>query len=118
VTLNVRTIACIPQHLTGDDLPARLEVRGEIYFPVKAFEDLNARLVAAGERPFANPRNAASGSLRQKDPKATAGRPLEMVVHGIGVRDGFAPATQSEAYQALKGWGLPTRPAGAASSPR
>ena len=107
VTLNVRTIACIPERLVGDDVPPLLEVRGEIYFPVKAFAELNAKLVSAGDRPFANPRNAASGSLRQKDPRITAGRPLQMVVHGVGAREGFAPATQSEAYTSLKRWGLP-----------
>ncbi|MBN1172403.1 MAG: NAD-dependent DNA ligase LigA [Micromonosporaceae bacterium] len=108
VTLNVRTISGVPERLTGDDVPAFLEVRGEIFFPVPEFAELNARLVAAGERPFANPRNAASGSLRQKDPRVTAGRPLRMVVHGIGACEGFSPATQSEAYTALAAWGLPT----------
>ncbi|GAA1813431.1 NAD-dependent DNA ligase LigA [Planosporangium flavigriseum] len=108
VTLNVRTIDDVPERLQGDDLPELLEVRGEIYFPIEAFADLNAALVAAGDKPFANPRNAASGSLRQKDPRITAGRPLRMVVHGIGVRRGFDPKTQSEAYESLKAWGLPT----------
>ncbi len=108
VTLNVRTIDQVPERLAGDDRPELLEVRGEIYFPIQAFADLNAALVAAGERPFANPRNAASGSLRQKDPRITAGRPLRMVVHGIGARRGFDPKSQSEAYESLKAWGLPT----------
>lgn len=108
VTRNVRTIHGVPECLTGEDVPELLEVRGEIYFPVEAFAELNARLVAAGDRPFANPRNAASGSLRQKDPRVTAGRPLRMVVHGVGAREGFAPASQSEAYRALRDWGLPT----------
>jgi DNA ligase (NAD+) len=108
VTLNVRTIDQVPERLAGNDAPDLLEVRGEIYFPIQAFADLNAALVAAGERPFANPRNAASGSLRQKDPRITAGRPLRMVVHGFGARRGFDPRSQSEAYETLKAWGLPT----------
>ncbi len=110
VTANVVTIQDVPKTLHGDDLPAMVEVRGEIYFPTEAFADLNASLVAAGSRPFANPRNAASGSLRQKDPGVTATRPLRLIVHGIGARDGFAPARQSDAYDLLKQWGLPTSP--------
>ncbi|MCW2643306.1 MAG: ligase [Dactylosporangium sp.] len=108
VTLNVRTIDDVPERLSGDEVPDLLEVRGEIYFPIEGFADLNAALVAAGDKPFANPRNAASGSLRQKDPRITAGRPLRLVVHGIGARRGFDPKTQSEAYESLKTWGLPT----------
>ena len=108
VTLNVRTIAGIPHQLTGDDVPELVEVRGEVFFPVEAFADLNARLVEAGKAPFANPRNAAAGSLRQKDPRVTATRPLHMLVHGVGARQGFDLTTQSEAYERLKAWGLPT----------
>ena len=107
VTLNIRTLASVPDRLTGDDVPALLEVRGEVFFPVEGFTALNARLVEAGRAPFANPRNAAAGSLRQKDPRVTASRPLQMVVHGFGAREGFTPARQSEAYEALRGWGLP-----------
>jgi DNA ligase (NAD+) len=107
VTLNIRTLDNVPTRLTGDDVPALLEVRGEVFFPVEGFEALNARLVEAGKAPFANPRNAAAGSLRQKDPRVTASRPLRMVVHGVGARKGFAPARQSESYEALRGWGLP-----------
>jgi DNA ligase (NAD+) len=107
VTLNVRTLDSVPGRLTGDGVPGRLEVRGEVFFPVEEFAALNARLVEAGKAPFANPRNAAAGSLRQKDPRVTAGRPLRMVVHGVGARDGFAPARQSEAYETLRSWGLP-----------
>ena len=107
VTLNIRTLDNVPTRLTGDDVPALLEVRGEVFFPVEGFEALNARLVEAGKAPFANPRNAAAGSLRQKDPRVTASRPLRMVVHGVGAREGFAPARQSESYEALRGWGLP-----------
>ncbi|WP_127497491.1 NAD-dependent DNA ligase LigA [Actinoplanes solisilvae] len=108
VTPNVRTISEIPERLHGDDLPELVEVRGEIYFPVSAFADLNASLVEQGKAPFANPRNAAAGSLRQKDPRITASRGLRMVVHGIGARKGFTPTSQSHAYEALKAWGLPT----------
>ncbi|WIM95558.1 NAD-dependent DNA ligase LigA [Actinoplanes oblitus] len=108
VTPNVRTIREIPERLTGDDVPDLLEVRGEIYFPGEAFADLNASLVEQGKAPFANPRNAAAGSLRQKDPRVTASRGLRMVVHGIGAREGFGPTSQSHAYEALRSWGLPT----------
>ncbi|WP_206330543.1 NAD-dependent DNA ligase LigA [Modestobacter sp. KNN46-3] len=107
VTANVRTLAVVPQQLTGDDVPEFLEVRGEVYFPVAAFAEVNAGLVEAGKPPFANPRNAAAGSLRQKDARETAKRPLSMVVHGIGARRGFEPARQSEAYEQLRAWGLP-----------
>jgi DNA ligase (NAD+) len=108
VTSNVRTIREIPERLADDNPPDLLEVRGEIYFPVSAFADLNASLVEQGKEPFANPRNAAAGSLRQKDPRITASRGLRMVVHGIGARAGFSPSSQSHAYEALKAWGLPT----------
>jgi DNA ligase (NAD+) len=109
VTPNVRTIAQIPAQLTGEDVPRVLEVRGEIYFPVARFEELNAQLVEAQKAPFANPRNAAAGSLRQKDPRVTASRPLQMVAHGVGVVEGGpAVARQSEWYERLTGWGLPT----------
>ncbi|GGQ38422.1 DNA ligase A [Couchioplanes caeruleus subsp. azureus] len=108
VTPNVRTIREIPERLAGEDPPELLEVRGEIYFPASAFADLNASLVEQGKAPFANPRNAAAGSLRQKDPRITATRGLRMVVHGIGARQGFTPVSQSHAYEALKAWGLPT----------
>jgi DNA ligase (NAD+) len=107
VTPNVRTLAVVPQELTGDDLPEFLEVRGEVYFPVAGFAEVNAGLVEAGKAPFANPRNAAAGSLRQKDARETAKRPLSMVVHGIGARRGFEPDRQSTAYEQLKAWGLP-----------
>ncbi|MCU7723581.1 NAD-dependent DNA ligase LigA [Actinoplanes sp. KI2] len=108
VTSNVRTIREIPERLDDDNPPDLLEVRGEIYFPVSAFADLNASLVEQGKAPFANPRNAAAGSLRQKDPRITASRGLRMVVHGIGARVGFTPTSQSHAYEALHSWGLPT----------
>ena len=83
-------------------------MRGEVYFPVAAFAEVNAGLVEAGKAPFANPRNAAAGSLRQKNPKVTATRDLAMVCHGIGFREGFEPTAQSDAYAALRDWGLPT----------
>ncbi|MCX4386227.1 NAD-dependent DNA ligase LigA [Micromonospora peucetia] len=112
VTANVRSIRDVPGQLATSaefpDVPEFVEVRGEIYFPVAAFADLNAGLVEQGRPPFANPRNAAAGSLRQKDPRITASRPLRLVVHGIGARRGFRPVTQSESYTALKAWGLPT----------
>ncbi|HZF88016.1 NAD-dependent DNA ligase LigA [Streptomyces sp.] len=109
ITPNVRTIAEIPDRLTGDRVPDLVEIRGEVYFPMEKFEGLNARLIAAGDKPFANPRNAAAGSLRQKDPRVTATRPLHMVVHGIGALEGFAGLTRlSEAYDLLRSWGLPT----------
>jgi DNA ligase (NAD+) len=108
VTLNVRTIAGIPHQLSGVDVPDLVEVRGEVFFPTAAFADLNAALVEGGKAPFANPRNAAAGSLRQKDPRITATRPLRMLVHGIGARKGFDLTTQSEAYERLRAWGLPT----------
>ncbi|MEW2136085.1 NAD-dependent DNA ligase LigA [Streptomyces sp. NPDC005409] len=108
ITPNVRTIADIPDRLKGDRIPPLVEVRGEVYFPMEKFEELNARLVEAEGKPFANPRNAAAGSLRQKDPKVTASRPLHMVVHGIGAREGFEIERQSQAYELLREWGLPT----------
>ncbi|MFI8074738.1 NAD-dependent DNA ligase LigA [Streptomyces sp. NPDC086033] len=109
ITPNVRTIAEIPDRLTGDKVPDLVEIRGEVYFPMEKFEELNARLVEAGDKPFANPRNAAAGSLRQKDPRVTATRPLHMVVHGIGVLEGFTGMTRlSQGYALLKSWGLPT----------
>jgi len=107
VTPNIRTLDDVPRRLTGKDVPELLEIRGEVFFPVAAFSDLNAALVEAGKAPFANPRNAAAGSLRQKDPKVTATRRLRMVVHGFGARRGFEPATQSAAYDAMAAWGLP-----------
>ncbi|WP_329174341.1 NAD-dependent DNA ligase LigA [Streptomyces sp. NBC_01477] len=108
ITPNVRTIADIPDRLAGDRVPELVEIRGEVYFPGEKFEELNARLVESGEKPFANPRNAAAGSLRQKDPRITASRPLRMVVHGIGARTGFDIDCQSHAYGLLHEWGLPT----------
>jgi DNA ligase (NAD+) len=110
VTPNVRTIEAVPDRLTGTDefpVPDLLEVRGEVFLPVEAFERLNDSLLEAGRAPFANPRNSAAGSLRQKDPRVTASRALGMVCHGIGERRGFEPQAQSHAYDALRAWGLP-----------
>ena len=110
VTLNARTIDDIPERLTVSEdypVPAVLEVRGEVFFRVEDFQALNASLVEAGKNPFANPRNSAAGSLRQKDPAVTARRKLRMICHGLGHPEGFRPATQHDAYLALKAWGLP-----------
>jgi DNA ligase (NAD+) len=111
VTLNVRTIAGVPHRLAGDDVPERIEVRGEVYLPVAGFEELNRAQVAAGKPPFANPRNSAAGSLRQKDPRVTASRPLRLLCHGVGalVWPGHERATarQSDVYDLLAAWGLP-----------
>jgi DNA ligase (NAD+) len=111
VTPNVRTIDNVPDRLTGTDdypVPALVEVRGEVFLPVEAFERLNESMKDVGKPMFANPRNAAAGSLRQKDPRVTATRALAMVCHGLGARQGFTPTAQSESYAALKAWGLPT----------
>jgi DNA ligase (NAD+) len=106
VTHNVRTIRSVPDRLAGA-APALLEVRGEVFLPAAAFAEINQRLVADGRAPFANPRNAAAGSLRQKDPRVTATRPLAMTVHGLGVRQGFEASSQSAAYERLREMGLP-----------
>jgi DNA ligase (NAD+) len=110
VTLNARTIDDVPERLAAaadHPIPAVLEVRGEVFFRVADFETLNAALVEDGKAPFANPRNSAAGSLRQKDPAVTARRRLRMICHGIGHTEGFRPATLHDAYLALKAWGLP-----------
>ena len=110
VTLNARTIDDVPERLTagaGPPIPKVLEVRGEVFFRLADFEALNASLVEDGKAPFANPRNSAAGSLRQKDPGVTARRKLRMICHGVGHTEGFRPATLHEAYLALGAWGLP-----------
>ena len=107
VTLNVRTIQGLPGTLSGADVPELLEIRGEVYLPTAAFAELNEKLVADGKAPFANPRNAAAGSLRQKDPRVTATRPLAVTLHGIGARRGFDVRSQSAAYERLRELGLP-----------
>src|SRR5690606_15538685 len=94
--------------LKGEGWPDLLEVRGEVFLSVDGFEQVNAAQVEAGKEPFANPRNAAAGSLRQKDPRITAQRPLGMLVHGFGAwRGGKQPGSQSEAYELMRAWGLP-----------
>ncbi|MDP1710933.1 MAG: NAD-dependent DNA ligase LigA [Candidatus Nanopelagicaceae bacterium] len=108
VTLNVKTIRNLPHKLVGENLPTLMEVRGEVFFPLAAFAELNASLEESGKALFANPRNAAAGSLRQKDPRVTAERPLSLVVHGVGACEGHEFASQSDAYETLKAWGLPT----------
>jgi DNA ligase (NAD+) len=128
VTPNIRTITSIPARLSGTGHPAVLEVRGEVFMPVEAFGKLNESLLDAGKAAFANPRNSAAGSLRQKDPRITASRALDAIVHGIGRVEGSAseegisgeaagpgeeghlegaPDTQSGWYERLRGWGLP-----------
>ena len=115
VTLNVRTIAGVPHRLAGDDHPDLIEIRGEVFLPVEGFRAVNEAQVAAGKPPFANPRNTAAGSLRQKDPRVTASRPLQMYCHGIGAlvwradgrSRGDVISRQSQAYDLLAGWGLP-----------
>jgi DNA ligase (NAD+) len=110
VTLNVRTLQGVPEVLTGTaefPVPKLVEVRGEVFFRVEDFLELNAKQVEAGKPPYANPRNTAAGSLRQKDPSITASRKLRLICHGLGKRDGFEPGRQSESYAALQAWGLP-----------
>ena len=110
ITHNVLTIKTIPRKLKGSEHPAEMEIRGEVFFPSREFAQLNESMVEAGKAPFANPRNAAAGSLRQKDPALTAQRPLDMYVHGIGAREGLNAESQSETYGLLQQWGLPVSP--------
>src|ERR1700722_20404652 len=109
VTPNVKTIAAVPARLKGAGWPETLEVRGEVMLPVAAFEELNRKLTEAGKPPFANPRNSAAGSLRQKDPRVTASRALDLILHGVGLVEGLAapPERQSGWYDRLRSWGLP-----------
>src|SRR6266480_154167 len=110
ITANVRTVHGVPRKLDGDDPPAVIEVRGEVFLPVKAFEELNDRLREAEQRVFANPRNAAAGSLRQKDPKVTASRPLRMWVHSFGAAEGIAFETHLGFLDWAAKSGLPVPP--------
>ena len=110
ITANIRTIRSVPVRLQGSDHPSVLEVRGEVYLPVKAFERLNEELSERGDRVFANPRNAAAGSLRQKDPKITSSRPLRLWCHGVGVAEGMRFERHSQALDQLGRWGLPVPP--------
>ena len=110
VTMNARTIDDIPERLSKSKefpVPAVLEVRGEVFFRLVDFENLNASLVEEGKAPFANPRNSGAGSLRQKNPAVTAKRKLRMICHGLGHCEGFRPKSLHDAYKALKAWGLP-----------
>ncbi len=107
VTLNVKTIKNLPHKLKSTNLPSVIEIRGEVFFPLAAFAELNASLEESGKALFANPRNAAAGALRQKDPRVTAERPLSVVVHGVGALEGASFRSQSEAYETLKKWGMP-----------
>ncbi|CAN2235096.1 NAD-dependent DNA ligase LigA [Candidatus Planktophila dulcis] len=108
VTLNVKTIKGLPHTLSGKKIPSLIEVRGEVFLPVAAFNQLNEELEEAGKPLFANPRNCAAGSLRQKDPRVTASRALDVVVHGVGASEGISFSSQSDAYAQLKSLGLPT----------
>jgi DNA ligase (NAD+) len=110
ITSNVRTVKGVPRRLDVDDVPPTIEVRGEMYLPVKAFEELNVQLTEKGQRPFANPRNAAAGSLRQKDPKVTASRPLRMWVHSFGYAEGVSLASHLEFLDWAAKAGLPVAP--------
>lgn len=107
ITQNAMTIQGVPHRLSGDNHPELVEVRGEVFFELEDFAKLNARIVSQGGKPFANPRNSASGSLRQKDPTVSATRPLKMLVHGFGVWSADV-VSQSAVYQKLTNWGLPT----------
>ncbi len=110
ITLNMRTLAEVPEELTGTPefpVPALIEVRGEVYFRLEDFQALNALMVEAGKPVYANPRNTAAGSLRQKDPRITASRNLRLICHGFGKREGFTLERQSQGYDALRAWGLP-----------
>ena len=108
VTLNVKTIKNLPHNLKGEKIPSLIEIRGEVFFPIASFNELNDSLEESGKQLFANPRNGAAGSLRQKDPRVTASRPLSVVVHGVGAKEGIAFDSQSGAYDELKKLGLPT----------
>jgi DNA ligase (NAD+) len=107
ITANVRTLKAIPRRLAVGDPPSVIEVRGEVYLPVKAFEDLNVELTEAGKHPFANPRNSAAGSLRQKDPNVTRSRPLKMWVHSFGAAEGVSFDSHSGFLAWASSAGLP-----------
>lgn len=106
ITANAKVIEDIPHRLKGE-VPALVEVRGEVFIRPEDFPDLNAARIEEGGKPFANPRNAAAGGLRQKDPEDVKKRKLRMICHGIGAREGFVPETQHEAYAQMAAWGLP-----------
>jgi DNA ligase (NAD+) len=108
VTRNVMTVKGIPHQLSGKAIPEVVEIRGEVFYALEDFAKLNKSLIDQGKAPFANPRNSASGSLRQKDSSVTASRPLQMIVHGVGALKDDSVKAQSDLYQQLKTWGLPT----------
>jgi DNA ligase (NAD+) len=108
VTRNVMTVKGIPHQLSGKAIPDVVEIRGEVFYALEDFARLNESLIAQGKAPFANPRNSASGSLRQKDSSVTASRPLQMIVHGVGAFNDNSVKAQSDLYQQLTKWGLPT----------
>ena len=110
VTVNLRTIPSIPLRLLGDDVPQLVEVRGEVYMPLSGFRELNERLVSEGKKPTPNPRNAAAGSLRQKDPSITAQRPLSVWAYGVGAHDGVELTTHWQTLGWLRAHGFPTNP--------
>jgi len=108
VTRNVMTVKGIPHELSGKAIPEIVEIRGEVFYALEDFAKLNKSLIDQGKAPFANPRNSASGSLRQKDSSVTASRPLQMIVHGVGALNDDSVKAQSDLYEQLKTWGLPT----------
>ena len=108
VTRNVLTVKGIPHQLSGKEIPDVVEIRGEVFYALEDFAKLNESLIAQGKAPFANPRNSASGSLRQKDSSVTASRPLQMIVHGVGAFNDSSVKAQSDLYKQLTKWGLPT----------
>ena len=108
VTRNVMTVKGIPHELSGKAIPEIVEIRGEVFYALEDFAKLNKALIDQGKAPFANPRNSASGSLRQKDSSVTASRPLQMIVHGVGALNDDSVKAQSDLYEQLKTWGLPT----------
>ena len=113
VTHNARTLDDIPDQLTASEefpVPELVEIRGEIFITVEDFATMNADRQAEGKKMFANPRNAAAGAMRQKNPAETAKRPLKLICHGLGAREGFEPASQHDAYRAIEAWGLPVSP--------
>ncbi|MFL5953047.1 MAG: NAD-dependent DNA ligase LigA [Gaiellaceae bacterium] len=110
VTVNLRTIQAIPLRMLGGDPPRLMEVRGEVYMPLSGFRELNERLIAEEKKPTPNPRNAAAGSLRQKDPSITASRPLSFWAYGVGAHEGAELRTHWETLQWLKSHGFPINP--------
>ena len=110
VTVNLRTIPAIPLRMLGDDVPQLIEVRGEVYMPLSGFRELNERLVAEGKKPTPNPRNAAAGSLRQKDSSITATRPLSFWAYGVGAHEGAELTSHWETLQWLREHGFPINP--------